>query len=63
MHLDCPFPRQETLAEVRFRHVPGIENSDFLGFVQDSLAAKKLLDFPQMAGITFVDTAVLSDAY
>jgi len=51
------------LAEVRFRHVPGIENSDFLGFVQDSLAAKKLLDFPQMAGITFVDTAVLSDAY
>ena len=59
----APFFKEETLAEVRFRHVPQIDNPDFLGFAQDSLAAKKLLDFSQMAGITFVDTVILSDAY
>ncbi len=51
------------MAEVRFRHVLQIDNLDFLGFVQDGLAAKKPFDFSQMAGITFVDTVVFSDAY
>ena len=63
MQFHCPFFKEETLAEVRFRHVSQIDNPDFLGFVQDSLAAKKPLDFSQMAGITFVDTVILSDAY
>ena len=53
MQFHGPFFKEETLAEVRFRHVPQIGNPDFLGFVQDSLAAKKPLDFSQMAGITY----------
>jgi hypothetical protein len=63
MQFHCPFFKEETLAEVRFRHVSQIDNPDFLGFVQDSLAAKKPLDFTQMAGITFVDTVILLAAY
>lgn len=61
--LIAPFFKEETLASVRFRHIPQIENPDFLGFVKDREAASKSFDFSQMAGITFVDTVVLSDAY
>ena len=62
MQFHGPISKEETLAEVRFRHVLQIDNLDFLGFVQDGLAAKKPFDFSQMAGITFVDTVILSDA-
>ena len=61
--LIAPFFDEETLASVRFRHVPQIENPAFLAFVQGEDEADQPLDFSQMAGITFVDTVVLSDAY
>jgi hypothetical protein len=61
--LIAPFFAEETLSQVRFRHVPQIENPAFLGFLEDAKAAAKPLDFSEMAGITFVDTVILSDAY
>ena len=59
--LIAPFFTGKTLSQVRFRHIPEIENPAFLGFVEDSDG--RPLDFSQMAGITFNDTVVLSDAY
>lgn len=58
-----PFFAPETLSAVRFRHVPQIENPAFLAFVQGSSADDQPIDFSQMAGITFIDTVILSDAY
>ena len=59
--LIAPFFKPETLASVRFRHVPVIENPAFFGFLEE--AGDVPLDFSRMAGVTFVDTVVLSDAF
>ena len=61
--LISPFFCEETLEKVRFRHVGKIENPDFLGFLKATVAGDTPIDFSQMAGITFVDTIILSDAY
>jgi hypothetical protein len=56
------FYREATIERTRIRHVPRIENPPFyteLARVGISIP----LDFSQMAGITFVDTILISDLY
>lgn len=59
--LIAPFFKRATLDAVRFRHVPEIENPAFYGFLGD--LGDLPIDFSRMAGVTFVDTVLLSDAF
>jgi hypothetical protein len=55
----CHF-RTETLDSVRVRRVPQINNPDFYAILEQT-AQQMLLDFRQMAGITFVDTILVAE--
>ena len=56
------FYREATIERTRIRHVPKIENPSFYTDLARS-GMSIPLDFSQMAGITFVDTILLSDLY
>ena len=56
------FYREATIERTRIRHVPKIENPSFYTDLARS-GISIPLDFSQMAGITFVDTILLSDRY
>ena len=56
------FYREATIERTRTRHVPRIENPPF--YADLARAGMSMpLDFSQMAGITFVDTILISDLY
>jgi hypothetical protein len=56
------FYREATIERTRVRHVPCIENPPFYkDLARDRVSIP--LDFSQMAGITFVDTILISDPY
>lgn len=56
------FYREATIERTRIRHVPRLENPSFYTDLARS-GISIPLDFSQMAGITFVDTILLSDLY
>jgi hypothetical protein len=56
------FYREATIERTRIRHVARIENPSFYTDLARS-GISIPLDFSQMAGITFVDTILLSDLY
>ena len=56
------FYREATMERTRIRHVPKIVNPSFYTDLARS-GISIPLDFSQMAGITFVDTILLSDLY